>query len=540
MRKGISKSLIARVLGGVPKYTIAQLEEKFPPRNLPDGAMVTRFAPSPTGFMHIGGLYSALIDKKLAQQTKGIFILRIEDTDTKREIKEASFIIVNGMRIFGLNVQEGPVGYNKKEKYIWIRQQGKYSSYFQSKRKDIYHSVAADLLAKGLAYPCFMSQEEMDDIRAKQAAEGMRTGIYGAFAKWRDAEESEIIAELDKGVVPVIRLYSTGDADKKIYCKDAVRGSVGFPENDEDIVLIKSNDGLPTYHFAHLVDDHFMRTTHVVRGEEWLPSLPLHVELFKMMDWPLPFYIHTSTIDKIDPETGKQRKLSKRLDPEADVRYFIKNGYPKNAVLEYLYNIANSAYEENKTKGKIKNIWEDELKIKKIPISGALFDINKLGWWCKEHIAALPVNTLCNNIINWAWDFGTDEDKRHTVDRDYLLAILSIERDDPKRIRKDFITWKQTLEEIAYFFDDSFARLAPSIPHREVLAKFVESFDFKDQKDLWWNKIVKIAADLGMKNGDAAMALRVALTGREQTPDLYSIMQVMGEKRVRERIGAML
>ncbi len=226
----------------------------------------------------------------------------------------------------------------------------------------IYHSVAADLLARGLAYPCFLTADEMARIRENQKAAGFATGIYGEFARDRDITDDEIVRRLDAGEVPSVRLYSTGNPEQRIFCKDAVRGSIGFPENNEDIVLIKSNDGLPTYHFAHLCDDHFMRTTHVVRGEEWLPSFPLHIQLFRMMGWAPPMYIHTSTIDKIDPDTGKQRKLSKRHDPEANVAFFLADGWPVEAVLEYLFNIAASGYEEAKNKGQVKNIWEYQLR----------------------------------------------------------------------------------------------------------------------------------------------------------------------------------
>ncbi|MDR1027579.1 MAG: glutamate--tRNA ligase [Rickettsiales bacterium] len=516
MRNGLSKDLIARVLGVAPKYTLAELEEKYPPRDLQDGAMVTRFAPSPTGFMHIGNLYSMLIDKKLAQQSAGVFYLRIEDTDTKREISGAVDVILDAARTYDLTPDEGP--------------------FYQSERKDIYHSVAAELLATGRAYPCFLTTDEMEAIREKQKAAGLATGIYGDWAKWRDATDDEIIAELDAGRTPSIRLWSLGNKDQKIFCKDAVRGSIAFPENDEDVVLIKSNDGLPTYHFAHLADDHFMRTTHVVRGEEWLPSLPLHYQLFKMMEWAPPAYIHTSTLDTIDAETGKQRKLSKRKDPFANIAFFAESGWPGDAVLEYLFNIVSSGYEDEKAKGKVANIWDAELKIKKIPTSGALFDWKKLEWWSREFIAALSVEELVRRVSDWAAEYGDAANKAEVADEKYLRAILSIERDNPKRVRKDFINWKQTLDEISYFFDDLFAAPEAAQLNKDILRNFLQSFDFKDQKDLWWEKIQKIANDFGVPNGDAAMALRIAITGRTMAPDLYSVMQAMGEARVHNRI----
>lgn len=524
MRQGLSEDLIARVLGAAPKYTISELEEKFPPRNLPDGALVTRFAPSPTGMMHLGGLYQALIDSKLAYDSHGVFMLRIEDTDTKREVADAVTLIISSLKKFGIKYNDMP----------------EYGPYYQSERRDIYHSVAAELLRTGLAYPCFLTADDMERIRSEQSAAGFATGIYGEFARDRDISAEDIIKHLDNGETPTIRLYSTGDRAKRIFCKDAVRGSIGFPENNEDIVLIKSNDGLPTYHFAHLCDDHFMRTTHVIRGEEWLPSLPLHTQLFRMMEWTPPLYIHTSTIDKIDSETGKQRKLSKRKDPESNVAFFLQEGWPTMAVLEYLGNIAASGYEEAKLKGMVKTIWEYPIKPKKIPMSGALFDMKKLEWWAKEYIGAMAVPDLVKSVTDWANEYGDEKQKMQVADQNYLTAVLAIERDNPRRVRKDFITWSQTLEIVEFFWDELFVANTEYEYNRDVLKAFLETFDVADDKDTWWNKIVEIAGKFGIKNGDVAMNLRVALSGRTNTPDLYSIMQVMGGTRVIKRIKDLL
>ena len=524
MRDGLSKDLITRILGHTPKWTLDELEQKFPMRNLPDGAFVTRFAPSPTGFMHIGGLYGALIDYKLAKQSNGIFMLRIEDTDTKREVKEAVQIIIDSLNRFGLQ-------YNNDEKY---------GPYFQSQRMDIYHSVVAYLLEKGLAYPCFLTPDDMEKIRANQSSAGFATGIYGEFARDRDLSADDIIAHLDRGDIPSIRLYSNGNPEQRIFCKDAVRGSISFPENNEDIVLIKSNDGLPTYHFAHLCDDHFMRTTHVIRGEEWLSSLPLHVQLFRMMGWNAPLYIHTSTIDKIDVETGKQRKLSKRKDPEANVAFFLQDGWPVGAVIDYLGNIAASGYEEAKNKGIVHNFWDYELRPKKIPMSGALFDMKKLEWWAKEYIASLSVFDLVKNVIDWVNEYGNDIQRAQVSDVEYLTSVLAIEHDNPKRIRKDFITWGQTLNEIGYFWDNLYVKNTEYEFNTGVLREFLSVYDSGDDKDTWWNKIVEIAKKFELKNGDVAMNLRVALSGRTNTPDLYSIINVMGRTRVCNRIKELL
>lgn len=521
MRNGLSKDLIARVLGSTPKWTLEELEAKFPERQLPDGALVTRFAPSPTGYMHVGNLYGALIDYKLAQQSQGVFMLRIEDTDTKREVEGAVEVVKSAMKKFGLQ-------YCNDEQY---------GPYYQSQRKDIYHSVAAYLLENGMAYPCFLTSEEMEDIRARQTAAGFATGIYGEWARDRDIDEVDILKHLDNGETPTIRLYSMGDTSKRIFCKDAVRGSISFPENNEDTVLIKSNDRLPTYHFAHLVDDHFMRTTHVVRGEEWLPSLPLHIQMFRMMNWTAPLYIHTSTLDKIDAETGKQRKMSKRKDPEANVAFFLADGWPTESVIEYLGNILASGYEEAKMKGAVKSFWEYEMKPKKIPMSGSLFDMKKLEWWAKEYIATLPVDKLVKYVVDWANEYGNDDNKKQISDIDYLTSVLSIERDNPKRIRKDFITWQQTLNEVSYFWDFLFTPNKEYEYNKDVLKEFISTFDGADDKDAWWNKIVAVAQKLEIKPGDVAMNLRVAMTGRTNTPDLYSIMRVLGEDHVKSRIG---
>ncbi|MDR0741365.1 MAG: hypothetical protein LBF28_01165 [Rickettsiales bacterium] len=524
MRQGLSSGLIDRVLGGEPKYTIAELEEKFPPRALPDGAMVTRVAPSPTGFMHLGTLYQMMIAKKLAAQTGGVFMLRIEDTDTKREVAGAVDVILKCAREFGLQPDEGP------------RQGGAYGPYFQSERKDIYHAVAAELLARGAAYPCFLTATEMDEIRERQKAAGFPTGIYAEWARDRDLSSAEIAARLDNGDTPSIRLYSVGSKDEKIFYNDKVRGRLAFPENDEDIVLIKSNDGLPTYHFAHLCDDHFMRTTLVQRGEEWLPSLNLHLQLFRMIGWRNPDYIHVATINKLDDETGHSRKLSKRADTEANTLKYLEAGYPTEAVLNYLYNIVASGYEEEKARKSDATIWNYPLRIKKIPTSGALFGMDKLQWWAREFIATLSVGDLSNRIIGWAKEYSPEWSGRIAGHDDYLRSILSIERDNPKRVRKDFVTWSQTLEEIGYFWDDLFVPNIGFEYNKDALDAFLRGFDGTDDKNTWWGKIVNIAAELGIKNGDVAMNLRVAVTGRTNTPDLYSIMQVMGQDRVRERI----
>ena len=524
MRQGLDKDLIRRVLGAAPKWTLAELEEKFPPRNLPDGAFVTRVAPSPTGFMHLGTLYQMMIAKKLASQSDGVFMLRIEDTDTKREVAGAVDVILKCAHAFNLLPDEGP------------ENGGEYGPYYQSMRKDVYHSVVAELLARGLAYPCFLTAEEMDEIRERQKAAGFATGIYGEFARDRDLTTDEIIAHLDNGEVPSIRLYSTGNKDNKVIYNDKVRGRLVFPENEEDIVLIKSNDGLPTYHFAHLCDDHFMRTTLVQRGEEWLSSLNLHLQLFRMMGWNAPEYIHVATINKLDETTGNSRKLSKRTDPEANTLHYLQDGYPQEAVLNYLFNIVAAGFEEEKNKKPDTTIWNYPLRVKKIPTSSALFNMDKLEWWAKEFIGSLPVDELVARVTNWANEYGTEDNKMQVADSKYLTGVLGIERDNPKRVRKDFITWKQTLENVAFFWDKLFVPMGDYEYNKDALKAFLDTYNPADDKDTWWNKIVAIAEKFGVKNGEVAMNLRVALAGRTNTPDLYSIMSVMGGDMVKGRV----
>jgi glutamyl-tRNA synthetase len=525
MRAGLSKDLIARVLRGKPKYAISELEEKFPPRNLHVGAMVTRFAPSPTGFVHIGNIYGMLIDKMLAYQSGGVFYLRVEDTDTARTVAGGAEVINTVAEKLGLATDEGPV------------QGGEYGPYRQSERGDIYYSVIAELLAGGQVYPCFLTQAEIDEVRETQEQSRIPTGIYGEYARDRDLSEEEISAHLNNGEIPSIRWRSTGDESRKIIVKDAARGSIAIPEWNKDEVLIKSGDGLPTYHFAHLVDDHFMRTTLVVRDESWLGTAALHAMLFSMMGWDAPLYYHTPTLDKIDGETGNRRKLSKRKDPEFSVANWWKEGWPADAILEYLFNLIASGYEEEKLKKPGASIWSYPIKIKKMPTSGALFDIKKLEWWSREFIATLTVDELVRRVADWADEYSPEWAARIKDNKEYLSKILAIERDNPKRIRKDFITWKQTLEEVSYFWDDLFAPSMEFEFNKNALDAFLSGFDANDDKDVWWGKIVDLAAGSGLKNGDAAMNLRAALTGRTNTPDLYSIMRTMGEDRVRRRIA---
>ncbi len=550
MRTGLSDNLIKKLLPDL-KYSVEDLEKKYPPRNLPEGAEVVRIGPSPTGFMHLGTLYQAVVNRKIADQSNGVFFVRVEDTDGKRLVKGAIEVILNAMPKFGIKFDEGVQIDNSEV--------GNYGPYIQSKRKDIYITYLAKWLAEGKAYPCFMSEDEIAEISDIQTKAGIRTGIYGEYAKYRDLSEEQIIEKLESGKKPIFRLYSDGNADEKIYVKDLVRGSIAMPQNDSDTIILKS-DGLPTYHFAHLIDDYLMGTTTVIRGVEWLASLPLHYQLFQTMGWNVPKYAHLSTIDKLDNE-GNRKKLSKR-ENEANVFFFLESGFEPEAVLEYLYHIASSAYAE----GKVKNPnlkWSDiNLNLKKMNQSGALFDTKKLESISREFISTLSNNELYNRVKSWIKNYNSDWNNWLNDNEDYLRAILSIERDNPKRIRKDFITWSQTLNEISYFRDDLFNLSLPAFltiinkkelgEVKNILKDIRNSYDENSDSETWFESIREIGLKYGYaKNlkeqnaepekyignvSDVAGFLRVALTGRLNTPDIYSIMKVMGKDRVISRI----
>ncbi len=551
MRSGLSKSLIGRLLGDV-KYTPNQLEEMYPKRELLDGAMVTRFAPSPTGFLHLGSLNMLMINERLAHQSNGVFFIRIEDTDTKRSVAGSIDVILEVESRFGLKIDEGPK--------LGGGEHGNYGPYTQSHRVEIYKTYVADLLERGLAYPCFMAEDDIEKITSIQTKSGLRPGFYGEYARDRNLAEDEIITRLDAGKKPIFRLYSTGNYDEKIYCKDALRGSIAFPQNDTDIVILKS-DGLPTYHFAHLVDDHLMRTTHVVRGGEWLSSMPLHVSLFQMMGWDVPVYAHLGTIDKMDGES--RRKISKRHDPEASIALMLEQGFAPQAILEYLFNIAASGYEDAKLKNSSINMWSYPINLKKMSPSGALFDMKKLESISREWIATLSINDLFASVYEFAMKYDADWSERIAKSPDYLKNMLAIERDNPKRIRKDFVTWRQTLDEVSYFYDDLF-KLTKSKFESEfnglnheviisVLSEFRDNYDDALDASDWFNGVRDLGERFGFaKNqkeydaapdkyigtvSDVASFLRVAITGRKMTPDLYSIMQVMGKSRVIDRLN---
>ena len=528
---------------------ISYYEEKYPERNLPEGAIVSRFAPSPTGFVHIGGLYQALVSREVTERTGGVFFLRIEDTDQKREIENGVTGIVNSLRDFDMLPDEGMITEDDEI--------GNYGPYKQSLRKEIYEAYAKYLIEQGKAYPCFCTPEEGEEIRKKQEEAKIRPGYYGIWAKCRSLSVDEAIAKIKNGERYIIRFKSPGREDRKIKHHDIIKGNVEFPENDQDIVILKA-DGLPTYHFAHAVDDHLMRTTHVIRSDEWLSSVPLHLQLFQELGFKTPKYAHISPIMKND--NGNKRKLSKRKDPEAAVSYYKEQGVPVNAVKEYLLNIANSSFENWRRANPDKNMDEFEFQLNKMSVSGALFDMTKLLDVSKTIISKLSAEELYNNVLDWAKQFDTELEEMLN-NKEYSLKVLGIERGNAKP-RKDISKWSDVKDSIIYMYDDKFLNSEITynygkISDKDTINKIIELyqekyFNINDDKETWFNKIKDLAEEIGYARevkefkanpdnypghvGDVSTVIRVILTGRQNTPDMYEIMQVLGKDSVLARL----
>jgi len=528
---------------------ISYYEEKYPQRNLKEGAIVTRFAPSPTGFVHIGGLYQSLVARKITEQTEGVFFLRIEDTDQKREVENGITGIVEALRDFVILPDEGMVA-EKEEK-------GKYGPYKQSQRKEIYQSYAKYLIEQGKAYPCFCTPEEIEEIRKKQELAKIRPGYYGVWAKCRNDTVEEMAEKIKKGESYIIRFKSPGREDRKIKHHDVIKGNVDFPENDQDIVIIKA-DGLPTYHFAHAIDDHLMRTTHVIRGDEWLSSIPLHLQLFHELGFKAPKYVHIAPIMKND--NGNKRKLSKRKDAEAAVSYYEKEGIPEEAVKEYLLNIANSNFENWRRANPEKPIEEFELQLNKMSVSGALFDMVKLLDVGKVVIARMTAEDVYEEAKKWA-NKHDEELAKILEDKEYAIKVFNIERGN-KKPRKDISKWSEVKENIEYMYDEKFYQNNQEYPYQVINSKedikrivtiYLEKYyDDSDDKQTWFNKIKELAGEMGYAKevkefkanpdqykahvGDVSTVLRVALTKRTNTPDMYEIMQILGKDRIAKRL----
>lgn len=536
-------------------------EALYPARG--EDRVITRLGPSPTGFIHLGNLYGAFVDERLAHRgakagNPGTFYLRIEDTDDKRFVEGAVETIINSLKFFGITFDEGAALPAPGQEY-GTAESGSYGPYFQSKRGPIYQTFAKKLVSEGKAYPCFLSEEEIADIRAQQEAAKETTGIYGKYAeKNRNLTYEEIEANISAGKPYVVRLKSDGDTS---YFKimDAVRGEVSMPGNNQDTIILKAN-GIPTYHFAHVIDDHLMGTTHVVRGEEWLMSLPIHVELFSKLGFEMPVYCHTAVLMKVDEETGNKRKLSKRKDPELSLDYYRKQGYHPQAVKEYLLTILNSNFEEWRMANPNADIDEFDFTTEKMSSAGALFDLNKLNDISKDVLLKIPADELADFILGWAKEFKP-QIAPLLEDRDYLTRILDLGRDEAKP-RKDLIYASQIWDFISYFYDDYFV-IQERVPEqvrdedaKEILSRYLDTYDHSDDQSAWFEKIRTITADLGYavkpkdykKHPDeykgsvahVSTVIRIAVMGRSQSPDVWSIQQILGEDKVRSRISQLI
>ncbi len=521
------------------------METEFAIRDLPEGAKVTRIAPSPTGFVHFGNLFPAMISERLARQSQGLFLLRIEDTDAQRKVEGAVETIIDSFAHYGLVFDEGA----SKTGDI-----GAYGPYFQSQRAHIYHVFAKSLVKQGLAYPCFYTKDELEKIREEQEAKKVLPGVYGEWAKYHDADLDEVKALIEKGVPYVVRLRSPGVVGGRIKVTDVIKGNLELDENYVDGVILKS-DGIPTYHFAHAVDGHLMRVTHVVRGEEWLPSLPLHIQLFKVLGFKAPKYLHISLLMKQDGTS--KRKLSKRHDPEAALSYYKEQGYPASSVREYVMTLLNSNFEEWRMQNPKAPLDDFKFTTAKMSHSGSLFDINKLDDVSKNAISVMNADEVTEQVIDWSAEFDTELHALLSRDRDYAKSIFAIGRTDAKP-RKDLAKWSEVKAYAGLFFDELF-KMEATMPENvsdddivAILTQFKESYSEADDSSAWFEKLKAIATNLGFaekpkdykKNpemykghvGDISMVLRVAVSGKTMSPDLYSIMQIIGKERTFARI----
>ncbi len=528
--------------------TPEDVEARFPRRQLPDGAKVTRFAPSPTGFVHFGGLFPTRVSERLAHQSGGILYLRIEDTDSKREVEGAEENLIDTLAYYGVKFDEGAVAGGKDN--------GIYGPYRQSERREIYQAFAKELVREGKAYPCFCSEAELDAARREQEELKVDPGYYGKWAVWRDAPIEKIEEKLKNGEKFVLRLKSTGSVERKIKFTDLIKGELEVTENDKDHVLLKS-DGIPTYHFAHAVDDHLMGTTHVVRGEEWLPSLPFHIELFRALGFKLPKYLHISQLMKLD-ENGNKKKLSKR-DAGVDMRFYKEKGYSPKAVVEYVMTLLNSNYEEWRAANPDKSYDEFPFSIKKMSASGCLFDFDKLNDVSKNTVARMSADEVYTSVLEWAKEYDADFAEKLSRDPEYSRRILAIGRGGAKP-RKDITIWSEVKDYMGFFFDEYF-ELRDPLPEgfdrsevRDILNEYRNIYNDADTQDEWFDRIKSLAAAHGFapetklykKNpeeykghvGDISMFLRIAVTGRTSSPDMYAVMNILGKDKICKRLSA--
>lgn len=536
------------LLPGVTK-TIEDFEKMYPERNLSDGAIVTRYAPSPTGFVHMGALYASFIASKMASQTNGVFYLRIEDTDQKRSIDNGVNLIIKDLKDFNIKFDEGMISETE-----W---NGEYGPYIQSERKEIYWAFAKYLIENDMAYPCFCTEDDLNEIRQKQEKYKSRIGYYGRYTRCRNLSIEEALEKIKNGEKYVIRLKSPGHFDNKFKFTDCIKGSMELPENDLDIVIIKG-DGLPTYHFAHLVDDHLMRTTHVIRGDEWLSSIPIHTQLFRMFNFKVPKYAHLAPLTK--EENGNKRKLSKRKDPEAAVSYYHERGIPKEAVILYLATIANSNFEEWMEHNKDKDLSEFKMEFKKMSSSsGALFDLEKLLNISKNYLSKLSAKEIYDRVYNWSCEFDLEFKELLEEYKEKSISIFNIEREQAKP-RKDYSCYSDIKNQIWYMYDElfdkneknyEFQKITDKEEIKKILTTYINEYYVDSDSDAWFNKMKEMAEKLGYASNmkeykqnpdnykgniaDISNVLRVALTTKSMTPDLYQIMKILGSDTIKKR-----
>ena len=547
----ISNKELANIIFPDIKETIEDLEKRYPARKLPEGAEVTRFAPSPTGFLHTGSLFTSMICRKVASQTGGIFYIRLEDTDTKREIQGSGEQLLSQLKIFNVIPDEG---------YLGDHEEGTYGPYIQSKRADLYKVAIKYLIEKGRAYPCFCTPEELDEIRKEQEKNKLNPGYYGEFARCRYLSNDMAKERIEKGEPFVIRFRSNGNHLNKIMVHDLVHGDFEIAQNDQDIVIYKG-DGLPTYHFAHCVDDHFMRTTTVIRGEEWISSLPIHVELFEAMGWKAPKYAHLPVIMKIDETTGNKRKLSKRKDNEAAVSYFIEDGYPAEALIMYLMTIANTNFEEWILNNKFEGMQDFTFSFDKMCLDGALFDTGKLNFFAREIIGKMSREEVIERATAYSKEFKPELFELINRNPDFFGDIMYIEK-DKENPRKDYEKFGDLIERIGFFYEEKYdALLENPLPFNEkatkeniieILEALKADLSLKQDEQSWFNNMKEIAVAHGYAGnrqefkanpeafkglvGDVAEILRITLSGRKNSPNLYYVMRILGKKECDRRI----
>jgi len=545
----LDNNLLAELLFPDVKDSIEDLEKRYPERALPEGARVTRFAPSPTGYLHIGAFYTALVNLLTAKASGGTSYLRIEDTDKKREIDDGVSAIINGFKKLGVEFSEGVTGFGTES--------GDYGPYTQSKRVGIYHTVAKELVKKGLAYPCFCTAEELSALREQEEKDGaLITGYFGKYAKCRNLSFEEIKEKLERNEPYVLRFRSFGDENRRIVFDDMIRGKIEMPENVIDEVLLKS-DGIPTYHFAHVCDDHFMRTTHVIRAEEWLSSVPKHIALFKACGFKVPKYAHVSQVMKLDEDDGNKRKISKRKDPEAAVSYFFEAGVPKESITEYLLTLINSNFEDWRRANPKASAFDFPFNLKKMSSSGCLFDLVKLADVSKNVISVMDADTVYSYISEWAKEYAPEFYEIFTKNPERSREIVNIDRENPKP-RKDIAKWSEVKDYFSYMFNEYYTpafELPENISKDDaaaILKKYRDVYDASDGKDEWFNKLKDICEPLGFTPnvkeykkspdsfkghvGDISTVIRLAVTSRRNTPDLCSIMRLLGKEEALRRI----